>query len=408
MNHRVSCYAVLIMFLEIVCPWGSEAVSAEGALAWFTDASIDGGMRATAPVPGLPTVEGTNGSGVLLTRAVPIENPVLRQASGQISFWIRPNWNGNDGRRHVLMRIGDPNTNGLLVEKSARNKLCYVMASPTKVTASRCDVSHWKAGQWHQITIAWFSRDGKPYGLPLFLDEHLPGRGGPEPVDGPIASGNTFLDPSRMSDTRLWIGDETSDAAMDELIIRAEMKEVYRDYYRTAPFTKIVIDSAPNYARSDDRVLVGQPKPFGLRAEIRGEVRSITEFTQRYGQWGEHDAKPLIHWETSDAGVAIVDASGQVTGVKVGRCTLKATSRGLEAEYELEVTAVEQADLSVLYLSRLPRYRRDAAKSIPRCRRHRADGRASGQLWFQAGAGRDEDSIRVDSRRQSELPFGRR
>jgi len=343
----------------------TACASDQVAVAWFTDADLEGAVRGAPPADMPLMVEGTNGTGVALDLAVAVESPVLTGEGGQISFWIKPRWDGNDGKRHQLLRIGDSNNNGLLVEKSARGFLRYVMASPEKVTASRCDVSHWRAGQWHQVTIAWFSRDGKPYGLPLFLDEHLPGRGGPEPVDGPVAAGNTFLDPNRMADARVWIGDETAEAVMDELIMRREMEEVYQDYYRTAPFTRIVIDPAPNYARSEGRVVVGQPKQFGLRAEIRGQLRQITDFTQRYGQWGEHDAKPLIRWKTSDEAVATVDANGLVTGAKVGHCTLTAAFRGLKASYDLEVTSAEQADLSVLYLSRLPRYRRDAAKSIP-------------------------------------------
>ncbi|MBN2133655.1 MAG: Ig-like domain-containing protein [Sedimentisphaerales bacterium] len=359
-----------LVFSAGICFEGSLAGAGQGesarvAVSWFTDAKIEGAVRLKGPSEGLPVTDGTEGQGVDLTRAVPVENPLLQRESGQISFWIQPHWDGGDGKRHVLLRIGDPQANGLLVEKSERNMLRYVMAGPKKVTASRVDVSHWRSGQWHQVTVAWFSKDGEPYGLPLFLDEHLPGRGGPEPVDGPVAAGNTFLDPGRMSDRRLWIGDETADATMDELIVRAEMGNVYRDYYRTAPFARMTIDHAPNYARSDRRVIAGHAKQFGLRAEIRGQERAITEFTQRYGQWGENDARSLVQWETSNPAVATVDKDGLVTGLACGRCQLTATFRGLKAEYDLHVISAEQADLTVMYLSRLPRYRCDAAKSAP-------------------------------------------
>jgi hypothetical protein len=352
----------------------AETGGPTAALAWFTDAEIEGASPGAEPASALPADRGTVGRGVRLDRAAAVEAPLLRRESGFISFWVRPEWNGDDGKRHPLLRIGDPERNGLLVEKSARNMLRYVMASPEKVTASRSDVSHWRAGDWHQVTVAWTSRDGRPHGLPLFLDEHLPGRGGPEPVDGPLAAGNTFLDPETMRDRRVWIGDETSGAVMDELVMRAGLSTrrsgdlsrlVYRDYYRTAPFEHISIDHAPSHARSDYRVVVGHRKQFGLRARIRADVVKLTDFTIRPGWWGLRDAKPLIKWETSDGQVATVDENGLVKGVATGWCTLTATFRGKKATYDLDVIPAKRPDLSVLWLSRQPRLRRDAAKSMP-------------------------------------------
>jgi hypothetical protein len=154
--------------------------------AWFTDAEIADSVQASAPADAPPAAPGTAGKGVSLTKAAPIENVLLQQQTGLISFWIRPNWNGNDGKTHRLLRIGDPEKNGLLLEKSAANMLRYVMACPHKQTASRADVSSWKAGEWHHVALAWFGVRGKPLGLALYLDERLPGRGGPDALDGPL------------------------------------------------------------------------------------------------------------------------------------------------------------------------------------------------------------------------------
>ena len=352
----------------------AETGGPSAAVAWFTDARIDGVSPKSPPEQALPLKRGAVGKGVRLSQAVPVENPLLRRESGAISFWVKPDWDGNDGERHVLLRIGSPERNGLLVEKSARNMLRYVMASSQKVSASRADVSHWRSGDWHQVTVAWTSRGGSAHGLPLFLDEHLSGRGGPEPVDGSLAQGNTFLDPETMRDRRVWIGDETSGAVMDELIMRTNLATsasrdlatlVYRDYYRTAPFESILIDHAPNHARSDYRVVVGHSKQFGLRARTRGDIVPLTDFTAGNNCWGVRDARSFIRWETSDPKIAAVDGGGRVTGVAPGSCTLSATFRGLKATYDLDVAPVERADLSILWLSRLPRLRGDAAKSVP-------------------------------------------
>ena len=340
-------------------------------VAWFTDAEVEGASAAGGE---LPECKGTSGRGVRLDSAVPVEHPLLQRENGLISFWVKPAWDGDDGRRHQLLRIGDPGRNGLLIEKSERNMLRYVMASPENVTAARADVSHWQAGEWRQVTVVWRSNEDGPVGTTLFLDEHLPGRGGPVTVHGPVASGNTFLAPEAMDDPRVWIGDETAEAEMDELIMRAELGTelsrglidlVHRDYFRTAPYTDIAIDPEPNRVRCDRRVVAGHEKQFGLKAKVRDQWRPVTDFTVRYGQWGYFDAKPFIMWETSDRAIATVDETGLATGAQPGTCKLTAQFRGLKASFPLEVTPVEQPDLSVAWVSRLPKYEEGAAKDTP-------------------------------------------
>ena len=235
--------------------------AAATTLAWFTDAHIDGGTKAAAVAGPLPSAPGTCGQGVRLERACPVEVPALSQRRGYISFWIKPNWSGNDGKTHQLLRIGDPNKNGLLVEKTDRGLLRFVMASPKKVSAARADVSHWKAGQWHHVVVVWKEFEDKPLGLPIWIDRKI--------AAGPITADNAFLDPSTMQDKRLWIGDETADAVMDELIVRSQLHTkssrnsralVYRDYFRTAPYEAIRIDPEPLRVPADRRVVAGHPK----------------------------------------------------------------------------------------------------------------------------------------------------
>jgi hypothetical protein len=343
-----------------------SALAADPAVAWFTDAEIAGAVKMERPAVGLPEAPGTNGKGVRLANAVRVEDPLLSRHGGMISFWLRPDWDGDDGRAHRILRIGDPERNGLLVEKAATGMLRYVMASPEKMTAARHDVSNWRTGEWHHVAIAWFELDGKPLGLPLWIDKVA--------VDGPIAGGNTFMDPATMTDKRVWIGDATARAIMDELIFREKLDAeggsgqvavVYRDYFRTAPYTKIEIDPEPCVVPADRRVLEGYQKQFGLMCEQGGRMIRVTDFAVRYGQWAEFDAKPMIRWSTSDERIATVDKNGLVTGVALGKCKLAAEFRGMRASYDLEVIPVEQPDLDLLYVERVPKYRCDAVKVRP-------------------------------------------
>lgn len=356
-----------VLALVIVAAAGSAQTRPTAVRPWFTEAEIADSLAVAQPeADRLPAAPGTAGQGVRLARPVPVENPLLQQADGLIGFWIRPDWNGDDGQVHRLLRIGDPQENGLLLEKAATGMLRFVMASPQKRTAARADVSRWRAGTWHHVVIAWHSREGQPLGLPLWIDRVA--------AAGPVAGGNTFLDPQALPDRRVWIGDETSAAVLDELIFRDRFDTegpgqmtavVYRDYFRTAPYSAVRITPEALRVRSDRRVVAGQPKQFGLLAELEGAWVPVTDYAVRYGQWAEFDAKPLIRWTSADGAIATVDANGLVTGQRPGRTTLSAEFRGLRSTYEVEVVPVDLPDLDLLYVARLPRLPGDGAKWWP-------------------------------------------
>ena len=344
-----------------------QATGPTAALPWFTEAEIAGAVRLEVPADPLPSTRGTAGKGVSLVREHPIENSLLSSEQGLISFWIRPAWNGDDGKRHVFLKLGDPTRNGILVEKAESGMLRYVMASPAAVTVGRTDVSHWRKGEWHQIAIGWYrNEEGKPLGLPLWVDKVA--------KDGRIAGHNTFFDPSSMTDRRIIIGDSTSDAEMDELIFRGKLYEkhppdqietIYRDWFRTAPFSAISVDHEPSCVPADRRVLAGHQKQFGLKARLPSGFVRITDFAVRYGQWSEFDAKPFIRWGIDKPEIATVDENGLVTGHRVGRCRLTAEFRWMRASYDVEVIPEEQPDLVVLWVELLPRYPWDEAKDRP-------------------------------------------
>lgn len=356
----------LLAFFALLVPCFPAMLSSvepTAVRAWFTDAMIGGSWQGSSSVDALPDTPGTVGSGVFLKRSVPVENPLFEQKNGLVSFWIMPNWDGNDGKRHILLRIGNPHRNGLLVEKAAGGMLRYVMTSPVKTTAARWNVSDWKAGEWHHVAISWITVNNRPVGLPLWIDKVC--------VDGPVFGGSEFMNPE---DTRVWIGDDSSDAVMDELICRTkfdtesswgQIAEVYRDYFRTAPCTGIAIDLNPHYGPMDPRIVQACQKQFGLLAERQGRMERITDFAVRYGQWSEFDAKPFIKWYTSDEEIATVDENGMVTGNATGECTLTAEYRGMKASCQLEVIPIELPDLDLVYVERLPKYENDADKDRP-------------------------------------------
>lgn len=329
--------------------------------AWFTDAG--GGTNPVAPHPLLPECPGTFGSGVRLTRAAPVDFPALRRTNGLISFWVQPAWNGNDGKTHKLLRLGDSQNNGLLVEKSSRNQLRFVMASPEKRTAARADVSAWRKGEWHHVAIAWVSREGQPFGLVLFLDR--------QQVDGPLAAGNTFLDPDKMSDRRVWIGDESSEASLDELILRTTELDPWRvvlqDYVQTLPCEKVHITPTPFGIPSDLRGVAGFPKQFGalgLRPDT-GREEDLMESRWEAVAGAPDRGGGAVGWFTSNLDVATVDENGRVLARKPGHCRLVAKYRGLFGVYDLEVIEADRPDLDLVSVSCRPVPVRNGLRSVP-------------------------------------------
>ncbi|HEY3284358.1 MAG TPA: Ig-like domain-containing protein [Armatimonadota bacterium] len=343
-----------------------QASTPVAALPWFTQAEFSATVIIPAPRRDIPSAPGTRGKGIRLAGPVALVDPLLRRDEGMISFWVRPDWNGDDGRGHRLLSIGDPTRNGLLVEKAASGMLRYVMASPEKVTAARWDVSGWRKGEWHHVAVSWFSREGKPIGLPLWIDRVA--------VDGPIAGGCTFLNPEAMPNRAVTVGDASSEATMDELIFRGrldaegphgQIAEVYRDYFRTAPYDGVKVDPEPLRVPADHRAVAGQPKQLGALAHRNGRWEPITDYAVRYGQWAEFDAKPLLRWTSSDPEVAEVNPDGRVQAKRAGSCTISLALRDWRASYPLEVVPAELPDLGLICLELLPRYRSDALKDRP-------------------------------------------
>ncbi len=352
----------------------SAVLAQEAVVAWFTDANIPDSVKSGS---GLSAVQGTVGSGVNLTKPAAIDaSPVLNQKQGMISFWIKPDWKGSDNKQHVLLKIGDPSKNGILIEKSTQNMLRFVMASPSKITASRADVSSWTPGRWHHVACSWTSLDGKPIGIGIWIDKIC--------EDSKIFGGDAFMNPATMADRKVYVGDKSSKAVMDELIIRNDIKEasrkqqidtVYRDYFRTAPYTEIKIDPNASIVASDPRVVLDAQKQFGLQAKrVEGDWERITNFEDaRYHPWSVFDTKPFTNWSVEDTSIAVVDNKpesphrGMVTGKTVGNTTLTAElDRGsatpLVATYPLTIISWDRPDLDIMWVERYPRYTKDGTK----------------------------------------------
>lgn len=306
-----------------------------------------------------PMAPGTEGKGVAPREPLVLKNVVLNPVEGMIAFWVQPRWSGSDGRRHRLLATREAAGRTLTLEKAPNGLLRAELRTPNGMTVARADVSAWRPGEWHHIVIGWVSHEGRNVGLPLWVDRRA--------VDGPITPYGVF-DPSNMP-AEIALGDITSEAVLDELIIRSDLKAegpygmvacVYRDYFRTAPYGAIRLTPEAAGVPSDRRAVAGCEKQFGLLARQQGRWERLVENVVRYSQWAYFDARRMIRWRTSDAAVATVDEGGRLKALRPGVCTLTAEFRGRRTSYRLEVVPADLPDAGVICVELHPRRRNDA------------------------------------------------
>jgi len=327
-------------------------------IAPFTQVEITGAE--TLNSEGGTAAPGTLGAGIDATQPVVLSGLKLNPVEGLIEVWVKPLWPGNDGRNHVLWKTNVAAGRQLSLEKSDLGMLRAVLKTPNSVTVSRTDASGWKAGVWHQVVVGWTSHNGMNVGLPLWVDKVA--------VDGQITAHGVF-DPAAMP-TKLTFGD----ADFDELIVRPNLNAegnygmigcVYRDFFRTAPFSAIKVDNEPTRVPSDPRAIDGYSKQFGLFGDNQGTWQPTVENVVRYSQWAYFDARHLIKWSSSDPSIATIDDEGKAKGINVGKCEIKAEFHGLIATYPLTVISPDKPDLDAICIEMTPRFRSDAVRDRP-------------------------------------------
>ncbi|HPP76289.1 MAG TPA: hypothetical protein PLU88_14300, partial [Armatimonadota bacterium] len=166
---------IIMVFLALAVLVPQVATAAEVLVPWFTDSAV---VPDRATFGSGATVDGgTIGKCIYPKTALSFnlsEIPqILDTRHGVIEFWVKPEWDGNDTKRHQFIKIGNPERNGILIERSAKGILRFVMAgkdngTSSKVTVVRYDVKNWKKNEWHHVACAWSSLNDKPLGISLW------------------------------------------------------------------------------------------------------------------------------------------------------------------------------------------------------------------------------------------------
>ena len=94
---------------------------------------------------------------------------LLDKAHGAVAFWLKPNWDGDDGQNHALLAdvsdFNDKLQNTLYLWKWSTGLLRLDLRSPADAYVT-VNVRSWKAGQWHHLGASWDATAG----LALFVD----------------------------------------------------------------------------------------------------------------------------------------------------------------------------------------------------------------------------------------------
>ncbi len=129
----------------------------------------------------------------------------INREHGQIEFWLKPTWDGDDELSHVFFEVGDTWFNRMLIIKDGANNFRFLVWSADTEYGVAIHVGHWKADEWHHVRVTW-EQDS----IALSLDE------------GPPVSAFAVL-PSTLAG-RLYIGSTTAgslsaEAVLDEFYI---------------------------------------------------------------------------------------------------------------------------------------------------------------------------------------------
>jgi len=174
--------------------------------------SFDGADGEHGFETGLSFVPGQKGRGVLFngehTLYYSTENNIDKD-QGAIEFWLKPEWDGNDGAGHVFFEVGDDWFNRLRIMKDGANNFRFMVWSSKVEYGAACSVSGWRAEEWHQVRVTWW--EGR---IALYLD-------------GDYCGGQNYVVMPETLSSRIFIGssakgDLQAQAVIDEFMIFPE------------------------------------------------------------------------------------------------------------------------------------------------------------------------------------------
>lgn len=320
-------FSVLCLTLILLCVGGLQEISyaqdANTILLLHFEDSLTGaqgqmptqavGVSYTAGVIGRAAVFGDDTSAPY--NSAGNINPTV----GTLEFWIKPQWNGNDGLTYTFLQFGDGG--GMLFAKDGANNLRSIFnrfsINGQSEKGVAVNIGNWQAGQWHHVAYTW-SNAAKM--LELY-------------VDGSRVAQDQFTGTLPVVDNAYPLqigaagGGNFDDTTLDELKISNVVRsasEIARDYAAGLGITGLTIN----------------PTTLSL-LETWNFSPALTATTAAGGMIPF--PAPAATWSSSNATVATVDANGVLHAAHAGSATITATLAGFSASLALTVTAPVRA-----------------------------------------------------------------
>jgi hypothetical protein len=232
---------------------------------------------------------------------------------GTLEFWLRPNWNGNDGQDHLVLTWGT--WGGILTGKDGGNfwRIIVNRYGPNGSQERGTGIpvgGEWLANQWHHCAFTWNATRVQAY------------------VDGALrAEANVGFNLPAIPSTTFQIGGEGTNASLggtlDELRISSNVRtaaEVLESYARGLTITTLAV--------TPDPVVVA-------------EGWTVTPDVAATAAGGVVLAVPPAScaWVVADTTIAKVNLAGQIVGRHLGATTATATWHGAADAVQVQVQA---------------------------------------------------------------------
>lgn len=95
----------------------------------------------------------------------------LERTAGAIEFWVRPNWDGDDGQDYAFFEVGTSWDNGIRLAKDGANNFRFLVWAGSAEYGIAHWVGDWQAGEWHHMAATWQEPE-----IALYEDGVLVGR----------------------------------------------------------------------------------------------------------------------------------------------------------------------------------------------------------------------------------------
>jgi hypothetical protein len=268
------------------CSYGGPyEVDEHTLLLLHLDGSYDGEQGEEGSPEGTAFVAGRYGQGVLIDEGDTLSYPAagnIAAGQGAVEFWVRPDWDGDDGGNHTLFWWGDFSSGLLHLRKDPISNLVFDRFYPGGSCGAPHGVADWQAGEWHHLAFTWEGTEMALYEDGLEVARTVCS-GAPDPAEGSFYIGSGIG------------GDSAIDAVIDEL----RMSDVPRLGDSLTCARILVADSGNNRVQAFD---------------------SQGNFLSEFGSYGSGDGE-----FDNPQGLA-VDSSGRVMVVDRGNNRLQVLS----------------------------------------------------------------------------------